>query len=345
MGMKYTNTITAAANNGAGLIRITSVAHGLATNDIIRVVDVGGVTAANGFFAVTKISDDTFDLQGSTFAGTYDADGGGKWYKQYQTIYLTPYYGNVVALFNGTTWDAKTLAEISLSVTGLTTATLYDIFLYDNAGTLTLEAVSRASTSTAAAVSYQDGIPCKTGTLANRFVGTIYPITAAGTVSIELSEGRLHVVNIYNVMKQRILRDACRYYASYTYGTDAYRLPNGVTTEGPASTISAVSPLGTNFIHLETSVQSTGNGGGAAISNFGRDYTINSATGLTPIGRPARADLATGNNILLSSTIDEPVPFGRLIYHQLETGNGVGTPTWGNNARAYLNSIFGYMDQ
>lgn len=57
------------------------------------------------------------------------------------TLYFTPFKGNQVALFNGTTWSLFPFTERSLSLSGLLANTVYDIFIYDNGGTLTLEAV------------------------------------------------------------------------------------------------------------------------------------------------------------------------------------------------------------
>jgi hypothetical protein len=71
--------ITGVVSN-SGLCRITSVAHGLVTSDSINVRGVKGATGANGVaVTVTKIDDDTFDLQGTTFGGTYTT--GGSWTK------------------------------------------------------------------------------------------------------------------------------------------------------------------------------------------------------------------------------------------------------------------------
>lgn len=67
--------ITNAVNNGSGLIRITATGHGYATGDRITVDAVGGVTAANGLWTITSIDANTFDLQNSTFAGTYTSGG------------------------------------------------------------------------------------------------------------------------------------------------------------------------------------------------------------------------------------------------------------------------------
>ncbi len=68
-------TITGAANNGSGLIRITSTAHGFVNNDTVLIASVGGVTAANGTRRITGVTANTFDLLGSTFSGTYTSGG------------------------------------------------------------------------------------------------------------------------------------------------------------------------------------------------------------------------------------------------------------------------------
>lgn len=69
-------TITNATNNGSGLIRITVAdTSTLTTGDVKTISSVGGVTAANGTWTITVISGTTFDLQGSTFSGTYTSGG------------------------------------------------------------------------------------------------------------------------------------------------------------------------------------------------------------------------------------------------------------------------------
>jgi hypothetical protein len=69
-------TITGAANNGSGLIRITvGSTSGWATGDIKDIASVGGTTEANGTWTITVISGTTFDLQGSTFTNAYTSGG------------------------------------------------------------------------------------------------------------------------------------------------------------------------------------------------------------------------------------------------------------------------------
>lgn len=75
-------TVTGAADNGSGLIRITcSGGHSFLTGDFVIVSAVGGVPAATNTttgWEITRISSTVFDLVGSTFAGTYTS-GGSAW--------------------------------------------------------------------------------------------------------------------------------------------------------------------------------------------------------------------------------------------------------------------------
>jgi hypothetical protein len=63
-------------NNGIGIIRVTvSVTSGFKTGQRVIIADVEGVTAANGKWTITVINPSQFDLQNSTFTGTYTSGG------------------------------------------------------------------------------------------------------------------------------------------------------------------------------------------------------------------------------------------------------------------------------
>lgn len=56
------------------------------------------------------------------------------------TLYWTPYNGNQISLYDGaSTWNTRTFSEISLALGTLADATMYDVFLYDNAGTVAID--------------------------------------------------------------------------------------------------------------------------------------------------------------------------------------------------------------
>jgi hypothetical protein len=83
------------------------------------------------------------------------------------TIYFTPHRGNHVSLYD-------TFTETSLALGTLTANTNYDVFLYSNAGTLTLELGSAWATATTRtdAITLQDGIYVKSGAMTRRYLGT-----------------------------------------------------------------------------------------------------------------------------------------------------------------------------
>jgi hypothetical protein len=68
-------TVSGAADNGAGLIRITTGVHNLGSNDVVTITGVVGTTEANGTWAITSASSTTFDLEGSTFNTAYTSGG------------------------------------------------------------------------------------------------------------------------------------------------------------------------------------------------------------------------------------------------------------------------------
>src|SRR5574344_2841498 len=68
-----TYTVSNATN--ATPIVITAVAHPFITGDKVQISGVGGNTAANGTFTITKIGADTFSLDGSVGNGAFSTNG------------------------------------------------------------------------------------------------------------------------------------------------------------------------------------------------------------------------------------------------------------------------------
>lgn len=112
------------------------------------------------------------------------------------TLYFTPYNGNRIAVYNGTKWKFYSFTERSLTVPS-TTNTNYDIFIYDDAGTLTLEAVAWTNDTTrATALTTQDGVYVKSGATSRRWLGTIRTTGTSG--QCEDSQTNRFVYNYYN---------------------------------------------------------------------------------------------------------------------------------------------------
>jgi hypothetical protein len=141
-------------------------------------------------------------------------------------LYFTPYNGNQLSLYDGTSWRLYNFAEISLVSPALTSGKNYDVYVYDNSGTLTLE-LSQAwtnDTTRADALALQDGVYCKSGALTRRYVGTI---RASGANQMEDSAANRLVWNLYNRVPRQLKKvDAT---ASWAYSTGSFRSFNNST--------------------------------------------------------------------------------------------------------------------
>lgn len=59
----------------AGLIKITAVAHGLTTGNVVQIYGVLGTVEANGTWTITVVDPNSFTLDGSTFTNAYTGGG------------------------------------------------------------------------------------------------------------------------------------------------------------------------------------------------------------------------------------------------------------------------------
>lgn len=204
-----------------------------ALEDILPIVDDPAGTPAtvkvpsNRYLAIgAHIVEGRLTLTSGTPVTTSDVSAAG-------TLYFTPFNGNRIRIFDGTRWKLYTFTERSLSLT-ITSGSNYDVFIYDNSGTLTLELSSAWTNDTtrADALTTQDGIYVKSGATTRLYLGTI---RASGSNVTEDSRGgattqvggKRFVWNMYN----RVQRDILVFEGanSWTYGSTTIRGANGAT--------------------------------------------------------------------------------------------------------------------
>lgn len=149
------------------------------------------------------------------------------------TIYYTPFVGNIIHLFDGTRWHAHSFAEVSLALT-VTSGSNYDVFLYNNAGTLTLElsAAWTNDTTPSDTLAFQDGVAVKSGATTRRWLGTIRAsgsnVTAdSGGGGTSQVGGKRFVWNAYNQV-QRLLK-VIDTTDNWNYATGTWRYMNGAS--------------------------------------------------------------------------------------------------------------------
>lgn len=141
------------------------------------------------------------------------------------TVYYTPYIGEQVSLHDGTRWRIYEFAETSVSVPS-TTVTPFDIFLYDDAGTLKLETTDWTNDTTrATALTTLDGVLVKTGATTRRYLGTGRTTSSSGETEDSVSYRFLY--NYYNRIIRRVYKNSG---PSHTYTTASWRYWNGDST-------------------------------------------------------------------------------------------------------------------
>lgn len=117
-------TITGAANNGSGLIRITAAGHLYTDGQQVVITGVVGTTEANGTWTITYISANTFDLRASAFVNAYVSDG-----EAFPGIFASTDVGRHIRMKQGTVWGWAKIAtyvspkEVTIDIKSTLTST------------------------------------------------------------------------------------------------------------------------------------------------------------------------------------------------------------------------------
>jgi hypothetical protein len=120
-------------------------------------------------------------------------------------------------------WQVNQFTERSISLAGLTANTNYDVWIYDNSGTITLELLAWASaTARATALAYQDGILVKSGDATRRYLGTIRITASTGQCEDALT--KRYVFNYYNQVRRRLYKEV--FSGGHTYNSATFRAYN-----------------------------------------------------------------------------------------------------------------------
>lgn len=138
-------------------------------------------------------------------------------------LYLTPYLGTRVTLYNGSIWVLYALSEVEANLTNapfnVASGSNYDVFLYSNSGVLTLEfLVWTNGTTRATALTTQDGALVKSGALTRLYVGTI---RGSGVNAVSKTLLQQFVWNQFN--RRRSTMQATETADSWTYNVATWR--------------------------------------------------------------------------------------------------------------------------
>jgi len=251
----------------------------------------------------------------------------------YGTIYMTPFRGQTIALYNGTTWDLISSAEVSYALSGRTTDLPFDIFAYNSAGTLTLEVLNWTSaTARATALVRQDGVWCKTGALTRRYVGTCrarsattYSASRLGaSVRFDLFNADNRVQNAFSLIPGT---------NTWNYTTAIWRQANADT----ANQVDVMVGLLEECFHAVLNVTSKNTNAGV-----NRYVTITYGSALGPAGAVNSTNTPSAGDTWVShqaSYGNLPGAVGVRAYQWQEYSEATGTTTWvGDNGALLLQS-------
>lgn len=233
------------------------------------------------------------------------------------TVYWTPYLGNRIALFDGSVWAVSTFTEKSIAVPA-TTATAYDVFIYDNSGTLTLELTAWTNVTTrATALTTQDGVYVKSGALTRRYLGSF--VTTGVSGQTEDSFAKRFLWNYYHRVPRGLrVVDATN---SWTYTTDSFQQANA----SAANQLAVMVGLAEVLVECHTCGVTSNSSGGVNVSvTIGFDSTTTAAS--TVVSVPATA--ATSGYASTLAFLRHYPTVGYHIYTWLERSAATGTTTW-----------------
>lgn len=250
-------------------------------------------------------------------------------------VYYTPYVGSSICLYNtsSASWDILDFTQASLSLSGLTSGKNYDVFAYNNNGTLTLELGTAWSTDTTRAtnLSTQDGVYVLSGNLSRRYLGTIRA-TASNTT--EDSQAKRFVWNMYNRVNRslRILSAA----GPWTYNGTSWRLLNAASYP-----VEVVQGLFTNSVSLNAGVLFTAAQTSPTVLY---SFAIAKDSTSTPFMGTRISNINDATNEQLSVTLFDNPGLGYHYYTLLEKGNGAVASAYalyGANSSDYFGGIQG----
>jgi hypothetical protein len=235
------------------------------------------------------------------------------------TLYLTKYKGDQIATYSGTAWvNIALTADLSITLATLTASLPYDVWVYSNAGTLTLELTAWTNTTTrATALTTQNGVCVKTGATTRRYVGTIC-ITAT-TGQCEDSESSRLVYNYYNQVQRQL--SAIDTTDNWSYTTATWRAANNSTVLG-VSRVGVI--VGVAEQIMDVTVYSDGSNTSAVYINAGIGINSTSANSAKIGG----AFIAANVPSVVSGFAKIQLPVGYSYIQRLEISQAAGATTW-----------------
>ena len=240
------------------------------------------------------------------------------------TIYFAPYKGSRISVYDGSDWVLFGFTELSIAVPS-TTSQMYDVFVYDNSGTLTLELTAWTNDTTrATALTTQDGVYVKTGATTRRYLGSFRTTGVSGET--EDSIAKRYVWNYYH-RTERPMR-VVEATNTWTYTTATFRQANAAA----ANQLDYVQGVSEDPVTAEVIAIGENSSVTNIVAGIGVDST---STNSAQIFAPGLVYVVNTRQIVSAKYRGFP-GVGRHYLAWLEYSAATGTTTWTGDAGGVL---------
>lgn len=251
------------------------------------------------------------------------------------TVRFTPYKGNTISLYDGADWVQRTFTELTLALGSDSANLMYDLFAYDNGGTVALERTAWTNTTTrATGLTTQDGVLVRSGAATRRYLGSYRTTGTVGTT--EDSAAKRYVWNYYHrVRKHLYVADAT---ATYNYTTATFRQANAAA----ANQVEAAIGIAESMIELAVNSAIANTNADVAVAvSIGEDSTTTPVSGVQ--AGTTRSQVA---NILvpLQCMLRRFPAIGSHTWVWLEKSAATGTTTWTGTSGDQISGMVGSID-
>lgn len=231
-------------------------------------------------------------------------------------VYVTPLRGGQCAFYDGSAlWTMLTNAEVTVAVPA-TTSTMYDVFCYNNSGTMACEALAWTNDTTrATALTTQNAVLVKSGATTRRYIGSFRTTLVSGQT--EDSAAKRFIWSYYHRAHRRLFVTGNA--ANWQYQTATWRQANNNTANQVAVVVGVAESLAS--LTLRILMQSTIAAQPVAVSIGQSSTTVPSAYGGTAI---VQASIIT----YYEAHLDAYPAVGYTFFAWLEWSTASGTTTW-----------------
>jgi hypothetical protein len=233
------------------------------------------------------------------------------------TIYIEPFHGARVALYDGSSWNMRTVTAASVAVPA-STSQMYDMWVRDVATVPTYDySAWSGDTSRGYTLSKVDGVYVNPLDFTRRYIGSFRTTGVSGQT--EDSAAKRYLWNYYNRVRRSLrITEATD---SWTYTTDTFRQANNST----ANQVDVVVGVDEVLVSLRVEALATNSTGSVLVAvGIGYDSTSAAATGclMTP------ASAANTTVLFPFASLDHYPAVGRHTYAWLERSVATGTTSW-----------------